>query len=112
MIRQRMDDHYRVLPGLHYLVKVANRPFSDGPSQRAVNPRRLTALQQKASDQVGRGQVFVPGDSDDVAPQLIGHRLHEPGLATSRWSLDEYRQAPTRRRTEHRHFVPDWVIEL
>ena len=68
MIRQRMDQHRRVLARLDHFVEVANRAAPHGLSQRTVNPHRLVGLNQKASDQVAAGEILVTRDCD----QLVG----------------------------------------
>jgi len=89
VVREWMQHHGRVLPGLHHLVQVADRALAHRPSQGTVHPHRLIALQQIPTDQVCGGQVVMAGDGDQRPAEIVGHRLDETGLATTRRPLQD-----------------------
>ena len=104
VVRQRVDQHRRVLARLDDLVEVADRPVAHRPRQRAVHPHRVVALQQVPAHQVRSGQVLVARDRHQrlfdagsrpglVAPvEAVHHVFQEPGLAATGRPLEQHRQ--------------------
>ena len=107
MVGEGMQDNRRVLTGLDDLVQVADGTLAYGARQRAVDPRRVAALQEEAPDQVGRRQVVVTGHGDQRPLEVMGHGLDEAGLAAAGRPLEQDRQALAVRGLEHPLFVAD-----
>ena len=117
MIRQRMDQHGRVLARLDHFVEIANRAAPHRLRQRTVNPHRLVGLDQEAADQVAAGEILVTGDRDQFVGavgerrQLMRHVLDEAGLAASGRSLEQHRQARFVSGGEDFHLVANRQVE-
>src|SRR5712692_3230743 len=93
VVGQRVEYHGGVLSSFDDLIEVADCSFLNRPGERAVDPDRLPALKQVAPDKVSRGEIFVAGDGDQLAAQVVGHGLDEAGLATSGRAFQQQRQA-------------------
>src|SRR6187549_3420602 len=77
-----------------------------GPS----TPDCLSTLEQEPSHQVRRRQVLMTCGGDEVAAQLIGHRLHEAGFPAAGRPLQQYRRSAACRGAKHFHLVTDWPV--
>ena len=110
VVRERMQHDRRVLAGFDHLVEVADRSLTYGTGQRTVDPDRLVAFQQVPADQVGRREVVVARDGDQLPSEVMGHRLDEPGLATTRRPLEDQRQALAIRGLEDGLFVAHRLV--
>ena len=111
VIGERMDDHGGVLARLHHLVQIEDGALAHGAGQRPVHPDRLTALEQESAHQIRRRHVLVARDGDQLATQLVGHRLHEACFPASRRALQQHRQTSAGRRAEDLHLVADRTVE-
>ena len=111
MVGERMDDDGGVLARLHHLVQIEDGALAHGPRQGPVHPDRFSALEQESAHQIRRRHVLVARDGDQVAAELVGHRLHEAGLPASRGALQQHRQTAARRGAKHLHLVTDRPVE-
>jgi hypothetical protein len=111
VIGEWVDDHRGVLARLHYLVQVEDGASAHGPRQGPVNPDRFPALEKEAAHQIRRRHVFVARNGDEVATELVGHRLYEACLSTSCGPLQQYWQPTPSRRPKDRHLIADCPVK-
>jgi len=80
MIRQGMQDHGGVLARFDDLVEIADGALTHRTGQGAINPARLSALEEEAAHQIGRGEIVMTGHGDELALQIVRHGLSFQGL--------------------------------
>ena len=88
-----MKHHGDVFARFDDLVEIADRPLADGARQGTIDPDRLAALEQIASDQIGGREVIVAGNGIERPAEPSGHMGDEAGLAAACRTLKEHRQA-------------------
>ena len=107
MIGQRVNDDDRVFTRFDHFVEIADRAVSDGGSQRTVVPDRLLALEQEASDEVRRGQVFVASDGDERAFEPPRHVLDKTRFSAASRAFENDRQPRGVRGFKQFHLAAD-----
>jgi len=95
IVRQRVNQDYRVFAGFDHFVKVTNSTVFDRRAERPIVPDCFVAFEEEAAHKIGRGQVFVARDGDKGTVQTPGHVLDEPSLAAARRPFQHNRKFPT-----------------
>ena len=110
VVGQWVQHHRGVLTRLHHLVEVTDRAVAHRTGQRAVDPFRVAAAKQEASDEIGGGQVVMAGNGDERPVQVVRHRLDEAGLATPGGALEGDGQPLPVGGLEHLLLVGHWHV--
>src|SRR5215213_2160363 len=93
VVRERMNDHDRVLTRFDHFVEITDRSFTRRDRERTIQPYRLVAANEIASGQVARGKVVVACDRHERALETPRHVLDEARLSTTRRTFEHDRQA-------------------
>ena len=73
VVSQGVDNNSRILAGFDHLIQVADCADACSSRQRAVLPLGTILIQQESTHQIRGCHIFVTGDSDQRAAQLIRH---------------------------------------
>ncbi len=111
VVGQRMDHHHDVLPRLHNLIQVAERPGPHRPRQRSILPDGFRGPDEVAADEIAGSEVFVTGDRHERPSQTPGHVLDEPRLSAPSRSLEHHGEIPPVARLEDGDLIADWKVE-
>ncbi len=111
VIGEWMNDDDRVLASLHDLVQIADGALAHRARQRSVDPDRFATLEEESTHQIRRRHVFVACDRDEVAAELVGHRLDEPRLPAPGGALQQHRQSAACGGLEDLDLVVDRPVE-
>ncbi len=107
VVGERVDDDDRVFAGLDDLVEIADRTVANSGRQRAVVPDCFFALEQKAADEIGRGEVLVTGDGDERTIEAMRHVFDKARLAAPGRAFEHRRQLRRKRRFEKLDLLSD-----
>src|SRR4030095_10612550 len=84
-----MDNDDRVLTSFHHLIEITDGAVTYRRSQWTVVPDCLFTFQQKTTNQVCGGKVFVTGQCDQRSFQAPGHVLDKTRLPTAGGSFKD-----------------------
>src|SRR5262249_52463680 len=83
------------------LVEITDAALSNGSCERPVDPHRVAALEEVATNEISSRQVVMAGDGDERPLELVGHCLDEARLSAPRRALQQDRESLTERGAEH-----------
>ena len=124
MIRQRMNQHGRVLTRLDDFVQIAHGSSAHGARQRSIDPHGFLTCQQVAPDQITGAQILMTGHRNQrrvhcqarlgsvfrLAVEHIGHVFHETRLTTPGWPFEQHREPGGVGSEKHLDFIGEREI--
>jgi hypothetical protein len=84
IVRQRVDNDHRILPGFNHFIEIADCASANGTRERTVLPYGSVVAYQKAAYEIRRGQIIVAGYDDEGTLQAPGHVLDKTRFSTAR----------------------------